>query len=253
MKKISFITRKFLLKKKLNKNFLNIKFSIRERKKKRSLFRLKLKVEKKIFFIKHNKKFKINLHSFKLKSFIALKKKQSQIKSLQISRNTLLNFKKRQMTAYQTSNKINYLSYNLYNNFLLFIFKTGGKNIWSNKFASLFDILSLKLQYSKATILLKIFTRLFTRVEVKKVKSRKRVTYIPFFIKLPRSLFLALKWIFLASLKKKGNISFKNKLYSELLQILTQKSSFSLQKVEENNMSAFKNRSNIHYRWQKTR
>lgn len=101
--------------------------------------------------------------------------------------------------------------------------------------------------------MLKLFTRLFTRVESKKIKSRKRITYLPFFIKTPRSLFLSLKWVFLAAVKKKGNISFKNKLYTEVVQILTQKSSFSLQKVEENNISAFKNRSNIHYRWQKTR
>ena len=212
--------------------------------------KLKNKYIKKFYYIyiKHNKKCIISL-----KTINKYKIENSNISSsrFKIFRKQFFFFKK-----FASINNT-FLSYNLfsnlYNKFLSFIFKVGKKNIWNNNFSNIFDLLSLKLHYSKSILLLKIFTRLFTRVEVKKVKSRKRVTYIPFFIKLPRSIFLSLKWIFLSTLKKKGNISFKNKLFNELLQILTQKSCFSLQKVEENNTSAFKNRSNIHYRWQKTR
>ena len=99
----------------------------------------------------------------------------------------------------------------------------------------------------------KIFVRLFTRVELRKVKSRKRISFIPFFINIRRSLFLSLKWIFLSSISNNSNTSFKNKLYLELFQILTLKSCSSLKKLEENNKNAFKNRSNIHFRWNKTR
>lgn len=150
--------------------------------------------------------------------------------------------------------KISFLvTCNLYNRFLFFIFKVGKKSIWEKNFVSLFDLLSIKLQYSKTVLLLKIFTRLFTRVETTKVKSRKRINYVPVFIKLPRSIFLSLKWIFLAAVKKKGNTSFVDKLFIELVQLLTQRSTFALQKLQENNLAAFRNRSNVHYRWQKTR
>lgn len=248
MRKINYTARKLILKKK--KSFLSIKFSISKKKKRRSLFIIKSTFQKQTFFIKHNKKFVFNLKE--LKSYASNTKKKIRLHFLKIFRTNLTRLKKKTLIFLQNK-QTKMLPFNLYNNFLLFIFKTGKKNIWVQQFTSLFDTLAKKLQYSKATLLLKLFTRLFTRVEVKKVKSRKRITYIPFFIKTSRSLFLSLKWIFLAALKKKGNISLKNKLYTELVQILTQKSSFSLQKVEENNISAFTNRSNIHYRWQKTR
>jgi ribosomal protein S7 len=241
--KITLLDKFYFRKKKLKNCFTSIKFRFLKIKKKPFLFK-----KNALLFIKHNKKIKINTKTLKLKYFQNDQKKNQILK---ISRKKFLNFKK--FTLINTSTSIKPISYNLYNKFLLFIFRVGKKNIWEQKFSSIFDQLSLKLSYSRPVLLLKIFTRLFTRVEVKKVKARKRITYIPIFIKLARSIFLALKWIFLAALKKKGNISFQTKLFTELLQILTQKSSFSLQKVEENNISAFKNRSNIHYRWQKTR
>lgn len=247
MKKINYTARKLILKKKIS---LNIKFSLSKKKIKRCLFRIKHKLQKNSLFIKHNKKILLKLKD--LKSHFLNINKNSCLNNFKVFRNNLMRLKKQKLILTQ-SKQIKMLPYSLYNNFLLFIFKIGKKNTWELQFAALFDTLAKKLQYSKALLLLKLFTRLFTRVEAKKIKSRKRITYIPFFIKVSRSLFLSLKWIFLAALKKKGNISFKNKLYTELVQILTQKSSFSLLKVEENNILAFKNRSNIHYRWQKTR
>ncbi len=114
-------------------------------------------------------------------------------------------------------------------------------------------MICFSLNYSITTILSKIFIKLYTKVELKKVSSRKRISYIPYFIKLNRSLFLALKWIFLGACKNNTTISLKNKLYIEIVQLITCKTSFSFQKFEENNINSFKNRSNIHFRWQKTR
>lgn len=249
-----------IFKKNLKKNKLSINtnFNIRKIKLKKCFNKIKWRIsklkgnflKKELFFIKHNKKLIINIKSLKYKQLTKKNKKKSQF--LKITRKGYNKFKKFSLVTANCLNS-NKISFSLYNKFLLFIFRVGKKNIWEQKFSSIFDLLSLKLHYSKSLLLLKIFIRLFTRVEVKKVKARKRITHIPFFIKLPRSIFLALKWVFLASIKKKGHISFKTKLFTELLQILTQKSSFSLQKVEENNIMAFKNRSNIHYRWQKTR
>lgn len=202
-------------------------------KKKCYIFRRKLfNFKKKILFLKKKTRRKKKV---KKKS----KKKSKKVKKLKKPR-------KLKIVSFFTT-------CNLYNKFLFFIFKVGKKSVWENKFVSLFDLLALKLQYTKSVLLLKIFTRLLTRVETKKVKSRKRINYVPFFIKLSRSIFLSLKWIFSAALKKKGNISFSDKLFMELVQIITQRSSFAIQRRQENNSLAFKNRSNSHYRWQKTR
>jgi hypothetical protein len=46
-------------------------------------------------------------------------------------------------------------------------------------------------------------------------------------------------------------VSFQNKLYIEIVQILSLRSCFSLKKLEENNINSFNNRSNIHYRWKR--
>jgi ribosomal protein S7 len=248
------------LKKGLKKSKLpvNLNVNIRRIKLKKCSNKIKWRIskiksnffKKGYFLIKHNKKLLINLKNLKYKQINKKNKKKSPF--VKIARKNYIKFKKYSLSTL-TPVKSAKLSFSLYNKFLLFIFRVGKKNIWEHKFSSIFDLLTLKLHYSKSLLLLKIFIRLFTRVEVKKVKARKRITHIPFFIKLPRSIFLALKWVFLAAVKKKGNISFQNKLFTELLQIITQKSSFSLQKVEENNILAFKNRSNIHYRWQKTR
>ena len=113
--------------------------------------------------------------------------------------------------------------------------------------------MSFSLAYSIPIIISKIFIRLFTRVELKKAISRKRISYIPTFIKINRSIFLALKWIFSGALKNTNRTTLRNKLYVELVQLLTNKTCFSLQKLEENNINSFKNRSNMHFRWQRTR
>jgi ribosomal protein S7 len=142
-----------------------------------------------------------------------------------------------------------YISFDLYTKFISFIFKTGKNFFWETAFSLIFNNLSLKFSYTRSFILSKIFIRLFTRVELKKVKSRKRISYIPFFISVKRSLFLALKWIFLSAISNNTKISFQNKLYIELIQLLTLKSCLSLKKLEENNSNSFNNRSNVHYRW----
>lgn len=140
-------------------------------------------------------------------------------------------------------------SFCLYSRLLSFIFKSGKKLLWNAKLSTLLDLISLKLNYSKSIIILKIFIRLFTRVESKKIKVRKRVTFIPFFIKISRSIFLSLKWIFVGASKNKQKVSFTVKLFDEFIEILLGKSCYSLSKLSENNISAFKNRSNSHYRW----
>lgn len=213
----------------------------------------------------HNKNFFFNF--FSLKSFIS--KKQKELKNLvHINNNKIvvlrkLKKKKKKILLrkkiFLKYNKYNlhlskkFIFYNFYNKILSTIFRVGKKSKWHNTLTNLFELLSFYLKYSIPVLLLKIFIRLFTRVELRKIKSRKRITLIPFFIKPKRSIFLALKWIFTCSLKSLSITSFQNKLYVELVQLLTFKTCHSLQKLEDNNLNSFKNRAHVHYRWQKAR
>lgn len=209
----------------------------------------KLKSLKKKTII-HNKKF-----LFLDRTIKAVKLKKGLLEPIVLNRNTIFKYKKRIIESKISKTK-NY--FNLYKKLLFAVFKVGKKPIWENKVSELFNLLVLKLKYTRAAILLKIFNRLLTRVEVKKIqkgrKKRKRnqlITYIPFLIKSQRSILLALKWLFLAALKKKGHFSFQKKLFLEILQLITKKSAPSLSYLIENNTLAYKNKSNIHYRWPK--
>lgn len=236
------------------------------------------RIQNRIFFIKKKKKifhniklyFRFNFFNFYLFNtyknikniffFTKIIKNIKPVKNFKILR-YLLNFlfikktfKKQQQQFYIKNyllKKKNFFT--LYYSLLGKVFYIGKKIKWNTSLLSVFELLSFTLNYSIPFLLSKIFIRLYTSVELKKVLSRKRVTFIPFFITVKRSAFLALKWIFFAALKNINITSLKNKLYVELLQLLTLNTSFALQKLEENNDNSFKNRANIHYRWQKTR
>ena len=201
------------------------------------------KFRKNKFFIHHNffflSSFDILIFYKKVKKYFFTRALHKKRKKKVLNNRFFFNFNTEQ------------IFFDLYLKFISFVFKTGKKFFWENAFSVIFNNLSLNFSYCKSIILSKIFLRLFTRVELKKVRSRKRISFIPFFIKIKRSLFLALKWIFSSVLQNNNDISFKNKLYIELVQILTLKSCFSLKKLEENNLNSFNNRSNIHYRWDK--
>lgn len=88
-----------------------------------------------------------------------------------------------------------------------------------------------------------------TKVEIRIVKSRKRINLIPFFIKFKRRCFLSLKWLLEASKKNKQRNSLKQNLLFEILFLLRKKSCISLSLLEENNLLSYKNRANMHFRW----
>lgn len=205
---------------------------------------LKFKIKKKII---HNKVFLMPFF-FDITSFSKKSKKN------ELNFETYLKKKiKRKKKYFNSFLKINTYKKNvffsLYLKFITFTFKKGKKFFWEKIFANIFNNLSLKYKYSRSFILAKLFVRLYTRVELRKVKSRKRLSFIPFFIKIKRSLFLALKWIFLSVLTNNTLTSTANKFLIELSQILSLKSCLSIKKLEDNNIASFQNRSNIYYRW----
>jgi ribosomal protein S7 len=138
---------------------------------------------------------------------------------------------------------------NLYTNFINFIFRAGKKYIWDKIIAHIFILLKKTIKFSQNIILVKIFLRLHSKVEVKKVKTRKKVVFVPVFISIRRRFFLSLKWLLLAVKKNKLQIPLKDKLFFEILKLVTEKSCNSLKQLELNNKNVYLFRSNFHYRW----
>jgi ribosomal protein S7 len=110
--------------------------------------------------------------------------------------------------------------------------------------------ISDKLNIKPNEILVNIFLKLNTFVEVKKIFLRKRVLYVPFYASINRRLFLMAKWIFLGSSLNKKRIKFQYKLINEILLLLTNPSKSKSFKIKKLNIKkALQNRANTHYRW----
>jgi len=136
----------------------------------------------------------------------------------------------------------------LYNQFLGFLIKNGNKNGAKRVLDQAFFKLSKKVNLSTDRILLKIFIKLNSFVEVKKIRSRRSTHIVPFPITFKRRYYLAFKWLMLSINEDKRKISSSEKIYTEVLNLLTKKSSNSINKKEINLSLSLKNRSNIHYR-----
>lgn len=210
--------------------FLLNKFS-----KDKSLLRLKylfkylgLKKKKNIIKIRHNK------------IFVLKAKKQIVIRD---------NSNQRFKSKFKVLNQKNTNKLNLYKSFINFIFKSGKKYIWEKIISDIFLLFKKTLKFSQNTILLKVFLRLYTKIEIKKVKTRKKSVLVPVFISARRRFFLVLKWLLLAINKNKLQISLKEKLFLEVFKLVKNKSCESLKLLELNNQNVYLNRANFHYRW----
>ena len=125
-------------------------------------------------------------------------------------------------------------------------FKSKAKNILN--FALLNA--SKKLKITPKLLLLNIFLKLNTYLEIKKFYLRKRVVFVPFYVtSYNRRTFLIVKWILSATNMNLQRISFSKKLSFEFISLLTNKNSKSINFKLINIKQALKNRSNIHYRW----
>ena len=212
---------KILIKEKLNnnKNLLKLKY----------LFKyLGLKKKKNFVKIKHNKIFSIRIK----KNFIMRNNSKQKFK---------------QKFNFLSLNNLDKL--NLYKIFVSFIFKSGKKYIWEKIISDIFLLIKKNLKFSQNIILLKIFLRLYSKIEIKKIKTRRKTALVPVFISVRRRFFLALKWLLFAVNKNKLQISLKEKLFLEIFKLIKNKSCESLKQLELNNQNVYLNRANFHYRW----
>jgi ribosomal protein S7 len=215
------VSNKVLSKEKLSndKNLLKLKY----------LFKyLGLKKKKILVKIRHNKIFSLRVK----KKFIIRKNSKQRFK------------RKFNSLSVNSLNKLN-----LYKNFISFIFKSGKKHIWEKIISDIFLLIKKNLKFSQNIILLKIFLRLYSKIEIKKIKTRRKTALVPVFISVRRRFFLALKWLLLAVNKNKLQISLKEKLFLEIFKLTKNKSCESLKQLELNNQNVYLNRANFHYRW----
>lgn len=106
-----------------------------------------------------------------------------------------------------------------------------GKKVYAKKLLdnSLLKV-SKKHNFPVYFILSKIFSKLNFYVEVKKVKSRRRVFTIPFPLTSKRHEFLKIKLLINAAKENKQKASFSDKLALEMSNILLDKNSRVLEK-----------------------
>jgi small subunit ribosomal protein S7 len=124
--------------------------------------------------------------------------------------------------------------------------KTSAKKILDNVLVKV----SRKTGLSVNLILYKVFFKLNTFVEIRRIRFRRSSYIVPFSIPFSRRIFLILKWIFLSIKLDKRKIGSVNKLSVEIFKILKNlPSSQSLKLKALNNSQAFANKANIHFRW----
>ena len=137
----------------------------------------------------------------------------------------------------------------LYDKTLGFLVKKGKKTTAKNLLENVLMIISKKLKSQKTQLLLHLFVKANTFVETKNVKIRNRTFIVPFSLSLKRRSFLTIKWLLKAANENKEKKSISTKLVAEIFDLLTQSKSKTLSFKKQNNIQAFSNRSNFHFRW----
>ena len=138
---------------------------------------------------------------------------------------------------------------NLYNKIINFFTKKGNKVKATKIVNEAFDKVSKETGLSFNSILSKLFSKLNSFVEVKKIRVRRGFHLVPFPISHKRSTYLIIKWLIQAIKEDKRKISFADKLFSEINQTISSSSSKSLEIKTSNISQVLSNRSNIHFRW----
>lgn len=139
----------------------------------------------------------------------------------------------------------------IYEKMLGFFIKCGNKISAKRIVDTALQKLSLSLKKPIGVILIKIFSRFNTIIEVKKVRYRRGLHIVPSPIRSERNFYLTMKWILQSIRQDKRRVGTNLKLYSELLKIYIGKGSKSksLNKYNQNKKLVLENRSNIHFRW----
>ena len=138
---------------------------------------------------------------------------------------------------------------NLYNKIINFFTKKGNKVKATNLVNSAFDKVSKSTGLSFNEISTKLYLKLNSFVEIKKIKVRRGFHLVPFPISHKRSTYLMIKWLLQAIKDDKRKVPVSDKLFLEINQTISSSSSKSLDIKNSNITQVLANRSNIHFRW----
>jgi len=138
---------------------------------------------------------------------------------------------------------------NLYNKIINFFTKKGNKVKATNLVNSAFDKVYKSTGLSFNEILTKLYLKLNSFVEIKKIKVRRGSHLVPFPISHKRSTYLMIKWLLQAIKDDKRKVPVSDKLFLEINQTISSSSSKSLDIKNSNITQVLANRSNIHFRW----
>lgn len=144
---------------------------------------------------------------------------------------------------------INKNNKNLYDKFLGFLVKKGNKISAKLLLNEAFFKVSKKTGLSLSRILLKLFLKLNSFVEVKRIRVRRSSHLVPFSIRLKRRYYLTIKWLLQAVKEDTRKVSMSEKLFLEIANTIKKVPSRSVKLRNLNISQALANRSNIHYRW----
>lgn len=137
-----------------------------------------------------------------------------------------------------------------YKKFVGMLLKNGAKNKAIKLVQKSFYNICNKLKISLNLLIYKLFNRLKTPLEIKKIKIRRSYHFVPLPVNFKRKIYLSIKWIIL-SVKKSKIIkeSFCKKLQKEIIGILLKKNSLPIKKKKYMLFKSLQNKSNLHYRW----
>jgi len=139
---------------------------------------------------------------------------------------------------------------NIYLKFLGFLIKKGNKVEAKKILDKTLTFVFNKTKISRKKILLQIFLKLNSFVEVRKIKIKRKTHVVPFSVTLNRRFYLTVKWVTMSAFQNKKRVPTYNKLSQEFLKILlTPNLSNSIKLKTQNRFLAYSNRSNSHFRW----
>jgi len=150
---------------------------------------------------------------------------------------------------------------NLYKRILGVLIKKGKRGVASQILRLALKDAAPLVKLHPKVLLLRVFIKLSTFIEVKLVKIKRREHLVPFTTGTTRRLFLVAKWLYKAVLSNKSKIPSYKKLSKEMQLILSRDKNFNENKSDftyashalelkrKNDKSALSVRSNLHFRW----
>lgn len=138
---------------------------------------------------------------------------------------------------------------NIYNKLIGCLTKNGKKSISQQIVFEVIEEVSSFLKIKSVDLIKIIVTRLGTIVELKTVRLRKNIFKVPTPVHSSRRNYLIIKNLLDVINSNSSNQSIKKRLVQEILNIVNFKGSKILSFRANTIKDAFKNKSNIHYRW----